>query len=77
MVGVIETDMTKPTREDLAKNLLRARWLLNEINRVNPDSFDSIYLPFIDSVLESHYGKEELKRQYECAPAAMTEISQI
>ena len=66
----------KPTREDLATNLLRARWLISEFEKLHPE-FESLYLIFIDSILKSHYGSKELKRLFALAPTAMTEISRI
>lgn len=68
--------MTKPTRDYLAKNLLRARWLINEFEKMHP-GFESLYLVFIDSALQSHYGKEELNRLMALAPAEIVEISQF
>ncbi len=60
--------MSKPTKDELAKHLLRARWIIGEFEKLHP-GFESLYVIFMDGALESHYGKEELQRLYTLAPA--------
>jgi hypothetical protein len=50
--------VSKPTRAELAKNLLRCRWLLRQFE----GQFDSIYPIFIDGALNRYYGKEQVSK---------------
>lgn len=45
-------------RDQLAKNLARARLIIAEVEQSLDTKVESIFLPFIDSTLRDYYGPE-------------------